>query len=342
MEAPRTGVLLVNLGSPASPGVGDVRRYLREFLSDPYVLDMPAPVRAALLHGVILRLRPRRSAEAYRKIWTAEGSPLLIHGRALRDAVSGELGPGYVVELAMRYGTPSIRAALQRLGAADVMRILALPLYPQYAAAATGSSVAKLEKELERAPELPPHEVLPPFYADPQFIAAWGEVARPELATFRPDYVLFSYHGLPVRQVRSADRSGSFCLARADCCEAITDANRLCYRAQCHATSRALAQTLALAPEAHGTAFQSRMGPTSWIEPHTDRLLPKLAAAGHRRLAVLCPAFVADCLETLEEIGVRAREQWRAAGGQELHLVPSLNAHPAWVTAVASWIQARA
>jgi ferrochelatase len=342
LEEPRTGVLLANLGTPASPRVGDVRRFLREFLSDPHVIDLPAPARRLLLELVILPFRPRRSAAAYQSIWLPEGSPLLVHGRALREALARRLGPSYAVELAMRYGSPSIPAALARLAALDVARILVLPLFPQYSNAATGSVVDRIEQELERRPELPPVELLPPFYADPGFVEAWTALAAPLLAAFRPDFVLLSYHGLPERQVRAEDASGAHCLARPDCCDALGAANRRCYRAHCFATSRALASALRLAPGAHATAFQSRLGRAPWIRPWTDELLPELAAAGRRRLAVLCPAFVADCLETLEEIGIRARASWRAAGGEELCLVPSLNASPRWVEAVAGWLRARA
>jgi ferrochelatase len=167
-------------------------------------------------------------------------------------------------------------------------------------------------------------------------------VARPELDAFAPDFVLLSYHGLPERQVRAADASGSHCLARGGCCDALGAANRRCYRAHCFATSRALAAALGLAPDRTATSFQSRLGPTAWIRPYTETLLAERAAAGDRRLAVLCPAFVADCLETLEEIGIRARQRWRELGGEELCLVPSLNAHPAWVAAVAHWVRSRA
>jgi ferrochelatase len=342
MDELRTGVLLINLGSPEAPTVGAVRRFLREFLGDPRVLDMPAPARWLLLNAVILPFRPRRSARAYRKIWLPQGAPLLVHGRALREAVAANLGSPYVVELAMRYGSPSIRRALARLCALDVARILVLPLFPQHSAATTGSVIERVEAEIDRRPEIPPIEVLPAFYAEPRFVAAWTELAQPELERFRPDFVLFSYHGLPERQLKAADPSGSRCLDRADCCETIEEANRDCYRAQCFATTRALVAGLELAPERHATAFQSRLGRTPWIGPHTDLLLPELVAAGHRRLAVLCPAFVADCLETLEEIGIRARQRWRELGGEELRLVPSLNASPAWVEAVAQWVRTRA
>ena len=336
----RTGVLLLNLGSPESTSTRDVRRYLREFLSDPQVIDLPGPLRWLLLNAAILPFRPRRSAAAYSKIWMAAGSPLLVHSRALRDAVSEELGNDYRVELAMRYGHPTIAGALERLSAADVARTLALPLYPQYSTAATESSIAAIEAAARASPEVAPIERLPPFYADSRFIDAWLAVARPTLDAFAPDYTLFSYHGLPRNQIRALHPK--HCFASATCCERLCESNRLCYRAQSLATTRSLAEALELSPEAHGFAFQSRLGPAKWIEPYTDRVLPELAQAGHRRLAVLCPTFVADCLETLEEIAIRAKQQWQQLGGEDFLLVPSLNAHPVWVNTVADWIRGRA
>jgi ferrochelatase len=341
MAGSQTAVLLVNLGTPRSPQPRDVRRYLREFLGDPRVLDMPAPLRHLLLEAVILPFRPRRSALAYQKIWTPEGSPLLVHGRALARAVAAELGEGYAVELGMRYGEPSIRSALGRLADGAPARLIALPLFPQYSTAATGSALAKIEQEHARLARLPALETLGAFYAEPGFVAAFAEVARERLAAFRPDFTLFSYHGLPERQVSALDTTGRHCLATPGCCDAIGAANRDCYRAQCFATTRALARSLALEPARVATSFQSRLGRTPWIKPYTDLLLPELAAQGHRRLAVLCPAFVADCLETLEEIGIRAHEQWRSLGGEALLLVPSLNAEPAWVKAIAGWVRER-
>jgi ferrochelatase len=337
MARNETAVLLVNLGTPRSPRPGDVRRYLREFLGDPLVLDMPAPLRFLLLELVILPFRPRRSARAYQKIWSPEGSPLLVHGRALARALAAELGAGYAVEIAMRYGEPGIREALQRLAARAPARLIGLPLFPQYSTAATGSVHAKLALEHARVPGLPPLEMLGAFYDRPEFTAAWAELAGERLGAFEPDFVLFSYHGLPERQLVRLDGGRGHCFASPGCCDAVGPANRDCYRAQCFATTRALAAELKLAPESLATSFQSRLGRTPWIKPYTDLLLPELAARGHRRLAVLCPAFVADCLETLEEIGIRAREQWRALGGEELLLVPSLNSEPAWVRAIASW-----
>jgi ferrochelatase len=333
------GVLLVNLGTPEAPRPREVRRYLREFLSDPRVIDIPALPRWLLLNAVILPTRPRASAAAYAKIWTPEGSPLLVHGRALRTAVAAELGDGFAVELAMRYGEPSLRDGLASLHAADVSEILMLPLFPQYSEAANGSVLARVRELTQPAAGRPPVRALDAFYADPGFVSAWAAIARLELDAFGPEHILFSYHGLPERQVRAADPSGRHCLASESCCDAIGPANRGCYRAQCFATTRALAQALELPHAAHTTSFQSRLGRTPWIRPYTDCVLQDLAARGVRRLAVLCPAFVADCLETLEEIGIRARAQWQELGGEELHLVPSLNAHPLWVSAVAQMIR---
>ena len=334
----RVGALLVNLGTPASPSVGDVRRYLREFLSDPRVIDLPALSRWMLLNFAILPFRPRVSARAYRKIWTADGSPLRVHGRALRDGVAKALGDGYVVELGMRYGSPSITEALGRLAVADVARIVVLPLFPQYSEAATGSAVARVMEIVQQVASVPPVETLGPFYDAPDFISAFASVARPRLDAFRPEFVLFSYHGLPERQIRRSDTLGGHCLSGASCCDSVSDVNRHCYRAHCFATTRALAAALNLDPESHAVAFQSRLGRTPWIRPYTDEVLPELAKRGVKRLAVMCPAFVADCLETLEEIGMRGRQQWCELGGEDLLLVPSLNAEPAWIAVVAESI----
>jgi ferrochelatase len=334
-----TGVLLVQLGTPDAPEPGAVRRYLREFLGDPRVLDVPAPARFALLYGAILPRRPRASARAYRAIWTAAGSPLLVHSRAFADALAKELGDGFRVALGMRYGAPSLVAAVESLAAARAARVVVLPLFPQYAASSTGSALERALALLGRRWNVPAVASVPPFFDDPGFVAAAAAVARPALEAARPDHVLFSYHGLPERQVRRSDASGGHCLARADCCDAPGAALAFCYRAQCFATSRALVAALGLDPARASTSFQSRLGRTPWIRPYTDEVLPELAARGVRRLAVLCPSFVADCLETLEEIGLRGRAQWRAEGGEELALVPCVNATPAWVSAAAALVR---
>ncbi len=338
----RVGVLLVNLGTPDSPRTGDVRRYLREFLSDPRVLDTHRLLRGALLYGTILPFRPRRAAAAYAQIWTEQGSPLLVHSRALAEGLQKTLGDGFRVELGMRYGAPSLDGALQRLAASGVERSVVVPLYPQYAGSSTGSSLERIYALAGRHWNVPALAVVPPFYDQRAFIAALAAVTRPALERFRPDHVLFSYHGLPERQVRRSDPSGRHCLATDECCAAIATANQSCYRAQCFATTRALAASLELPAARYGSAFQSRLAGTPWIRPFTDQLLPELAGRGVRRLAVLCPSFVADCLETLEEIGIRARAQWAELGGEALELVPCLNAHSAWLAALAGLVRARA
>jgi len=337
----RNGVLLVNLGSPDEPTTSAVRRYLREFLGDPRVLDMSGIGRALLLNLVILPFRPRRSAEAYAKVWTPEGSPLVVNGRALRDALRKVLGDDWAVELAMRYGAPSIERAVARLADADVERITVVPLFPQYASASTGSALEAVYCAAAERWNVPPLDILPSFYAEPGYIAALAAVARELPEAQRPDHVLISFHGLPERQIRKSDLSGAHCFASESCCDAIGPANRFCYRAQCAATARALAKALGLGPEHWTLSFQSRLGRTPWIQPYTDEVLPQLYERGFRRLAVVCPSFVADCLETLEEIGLRAREQWLALGGEELALIPCVNAHPAWVDVLAGWIRQR-
>ncbi len=331
MDSSPQGVLLINLGTPDAPETGPVRRYLREFLSDPRVLDIPPVGRAALLYGAILPFRPQKSAEAYRKIWMRQGSPLLVYGLALRDRLQDALGPAWTVELGMRYGKPSLGSALEKLRARGVRELSVVPLYPQYASSSTGSSLERVYQLVGEAWNVEAIRVLPPFYDRPAFLDAFADVGRPVLAEARPDHVLFSFHGLPERQVKKSDPTGAHCLARADCCDVQVPANRWCYRMQCVFTARALAQRLGLEAGKWTVTFQSRLGRTPWIKPYTDLVIPELARSGAKRLAVFCPAFVADCLETLEEIGIRARDQFLAHGGEALTLVPSLNAHPSWV-----------
>ncbi len=335
----RTGVLIVNLGTPDAPETGPVRRYLREFLSDPRVIDMNPVGRALLLNLVILPFRPRKSAEAYRLVWGEQGSPLLAHGIALADALRERLGPGIPVELGMRYGRPSIARALARLRERETDRVLVLPLYPQYASATTGSTLEKVFREAARLVNVPDLRTIPPFYDHPGFIRAFTAVGRPVLEEMRPDFVLFSYHGLPEAQVKKADETGRHCLRSDGCCEAIVSANRNCYRAQCFATSRLLARELGLETGRWQVTFQSRLGRTPWIRPYTDEVIAGLPARGFKRVAAFSPAFVADCLETLEEIGMRGKEAFLAAGGEDFRLVPSLNANPVWVDAVEDMVR---
>lgn len=330
------GLLLINLGTPDAPTPSAVRRYLRQFLGDPRVLDMSAIGRALLLNLIILPTRPAKSAKAYQQIWDAvRGSPLLYHSQDLAVAVGARLGDGWRVELGMRYGSPSIASALGKLVDAGVERIVVLPLFPHTASSSSGSALEELYQVAGKRLTVPRLAVVPSFHADDGFLDAEAAVAAPALAALAADHLLFSFHGLPERHMRAADPSGTHCLASDSCCAALTAVNRDCYRAQCYATARALADRLGLKVTDWSVAFQSRLGRVPWIKPYTDLVLPELAARGVKKLAVMCPAFVADCLETVEEIGMRAVEQWKSLGGEQLVLVPSLNASPRWVEAVA-------
>ena len=336
--AEKSGVLLVNLGTPDTPDVPDVRRYLREFLSDPRVIDIHPFTRWALLNLIILPRRPKRSAEAYRKIWTSEGSPLLVHSRALSRAVQERID--VPVELAMRYGNPSLASGIEALKKAGCDHIVVFPLYPQYASSTTGSTLEAIYTLLAQEQNVVPLTVIPPFFNDPRFIDAWAAVAAPILEDSTPEHVVMSFHGLPERHLRKADHSENHCLRAPDCCQALSEVNQHCYRAQCYATARALAARLGLSGDDHSVSFQSRLGRDPWIQPYTDSLLTQLTERGIKNIAVLCPAFVADCLETLEEIGIAACESVAAAGGR-LTLVPSLNDHPDWTDAAATMIRDR-
>lgn len=338
--SPPVGVLLLQLGTPDSPEVRDVRRYLREFLSDPRVLDIAAPARFLLLNAIILPFRPRRSAHAYSKIWTDQGSPLTIHTEALAAEVGGLLGDGYRVSYGMRYQNPPITAAVSELISAGCERLIVLPLFPQYASAAGGSATEKALEVVGALWNVPDVTTLGAFYDHPGFLDAAAQRARPLLDSFEPDHVLFSYHGLPEKQIRKSDPTGNWCLASETCCASITEANRYCYRAQSFATTRGLASRLDLEEGTYSTTFQSRLAGQKWIEPYTDKTLPVLRSRGVDRLAVLTPSFTADCLETLEEIGIRAREQWEDIGGEELLLVPCVNADPDWARAVTDMVKA--
>jgi ferrochelatase len=334
MDAGKTGLLLINLGTPAGPTARALRPYLREFLMDPRVIDVPALQRWLIVHLFILPFRPAKSAEAYAKIWTPEGSPLLVHGRALAGKVRRRLGAAAEVELGMRYGEPSIASALAALRGKGVQRIVVFPLYPQYSEATTGSTLEKLRQETARARWSPELHVVPPFYDRPEFIDAFAAVTRPTIERVRPEKVFISFHGLPERQILKADRSGSHCLRGDNCCERIVEVNRDCYRAQCVATAGLLADRLGLEEQKRVVCFQSRLGRTPWIRPYTDELLAEEAENGCRKAVILSPAFIADCLETLEELAIRGAETWREHGGETLELAPSLNAEDGWADAV--------
>ncbi|MBX3048979.1 MAG: ferrochelatase [Anaerolineales bacterium] len=328
------GILLINLGSPDSPTPEDVRPYLEEFLMDERVLDYPYPIRRMAVSLFILPKRPYSSAEAYQSIWWPEGSPLVVISQRLREQVQARTQ--LPVALGMRYGNPSIRGALRELLDAGAEQIYAIPLYPQFAMPTVETCIVETA---ERLAELHPGMTLethPPFYNDPRYIGALVESARPYVEGH--DHLLFSYHGVPERHLRKSDPTGGHCLSSPDCCSQPSPAHATCYRHQSLATTEAVAGALGLEVEDYSVGFQSRLGPDTWMRPFTVEQLTRLAHSGVKRLAVICPAFVADCVETLEEIGLRGRETFLEAGGEALTLVPCLNTNEDWVETVVGWV----
>ncbi|MCG6574970.1 ferrochelatase [Pseudomonas sp. AF32] len=327
-------LLLVNLGSPASTSVADVRRYLNQFLMDPYVIDLPWPVRR-LLVSLILVKRPEQSAHAYASIWWEEGSPLVVLSRRLQQAMTAQWTQG-PVELAMRYGEPSIESALVRLASQGHKKITLAPLYPQFADSTVTTVVEEARRVVREKGLDVQFSILQPFYDQPEYLDALVASARPYLAQDY-DHLLLSFHGLPERHLTKLDPTGFHCFKDADCCKnASSQVMATCYRAQCIRSAELFAKRLGLADGKWSVSFQSRLGRAKWIEPYTEARLDELAKSGVKKVLVMCPAFVADCIETLEEIGDRGREQFREAGGEELVLVPCLNDQPQWVKALST------
>ncbi|MBT4885304.1 MAG: ferrochelatase [Legionellales bacterium] len=333
----KIGVLLVNLGTPSDINIASVRAYLREFLADPRVVDLPFFVRYLLLYAVILPFRPKQSFEAYKKIWLPSGSPLMVHSENVAQKVSDSLGDNYKVVLAMRYGAPSIRESLEQLNDCD--KIVVQPLFPQYASATTGSIVEKVYKLIQDKNYITPINVLPEFYADDGFISAYTATVNKALKGKKIDKIIFSFHGLPVRHIT---KSGCQYLCKElSPCPLIGANNKTCYRAQCYATARLIAKKLGLTDEYYKVSFQSRLGSTPWIQPYTDNVINELALDERvRDIAVVCPSFVVDCLETLEEVGIQAKSQWHALGGRGFVLIPCINDNEIWIKALVDIIKA--
>jgi ferrochelatase len=330
------GVLLVNLGSPDSPSVPDVRRYLREFLMDGRVLDVNWFARFSIVYFAILPSRPKQSAEAYHKIWTAEGSPLVVTSRNVANRLKARVS--VPIELAMRYQNPSIPSAIRKLADQGIDDLLLIPLFPHYAMSSFETAVERVK---EVASQLAPRmkvRVQPPFFDQPDYIDAMVASTRDFLERDF-DHLLFSFHGVPERQIRKSDPSGCHCLTVANCCQVDNPAHATCYRAQCFKTVAAFVKKAGLPPNKYSVAFQSRLGRHPWLKPYTDVEVPKLATNGVRKLLVICPAFVSDCLETIEEIGMRARDLFLEAGGSEFALIPCLNEHPLWIEALRKMIE---
>ena len=327
----KKGLLLINLGTPDSTSRRDIKRYLREFLIDKRVIDVPAVVRYFLVYGLIVPFRSKNTAHAYQSIWTSRGSPLMVYTQDLVMSTQQRLGGQYHVALGMRYGAPSIEQALDELKTCDEITIV--PLYPQYSSAATGSSIEEVMRVLSHRNVIPSLRVVRDFYNHPDYILSQSEVIRSHLSNNY--HLLFSYHGIPERHIIKAG-CDTVC---ANDCHLVKLKNPACYRAQCFETSRLLAKELKLDAHQYTTAFQSRLGKTPWIKPYTDKVLSELIERGTQHLAVVCPSFTVDCLETLEEIGMRLKERWIDLGGREFALIPCLNTHKSWVETIAKWAE---
>ena len=324
----KKGVLLVNLGSPDSPAVGDVRRYLREFLMDCRVLDTPWIIRFLVVHFLILPFRPKKSAAAYREVWLPDGSPLVVTSKNVRKKLQARID--IPIELAMRYQNPPIEQAVDNLLEHGIDDILLIPLFPHYAMSSYESAVEKTRSVLRKKAPAVNLVVQTPYFDHQDYIQALAASAR-EMLDRGFDHLLFSFHGLPERQLKKTDPSGSHCLTANNCCIGNHPSHDTCYRAQCFKTAEAFVSTTGIPPEKFSVAFQSRLGRDPWLKPYTDLELSHLAKQGIKRMLVICPAFVSDCLETLEEIGMRAKETFIEAGGESLELIPCMNEHPLWL-----------
>jgi len=320
-------VLLVNLGSPDSPKVGDVRRYLNEFLMDGRVIDVAWPLRR-LLVGFILINRPKESAHAYSTVWTKEGSPLVVTSQHVQKLLQAQLS--VPVELAMRYQNPSIPAAVKRLAEQGITEVLLIPLFPHFAMSSFETAVVRVQEvAAQLAPKLKV-TVQPPYFADPDYLTALVASAEPQLRGGY-DHLLFSFHGIPERHLYKSDPTGCNCLRVSSCCDMASPAHATCYRAQCFKTVAGFVQRAGIPPEKYSVSFQSRLGNDPWLKPYTDFELQILPKRGVKKLLVICPAFVSDCLETIEEIGLRGRDTFLEAGGKEFALIPCMNEHPQWI-----------
>lgn len=331
----KTGILLVNLGTPDSPNNGDVFKYLNEFLTDGRVIDYPWLVRQLLVRGIIVPLRYKNSAKTYREIWDKNrGSPLLYHLQDLTKKVAAKLnGDEFVVEYAMRYQNPSLASVLEKFRLQQVNKIVVLPLFPQYSSACNGSVIQKVQEITSKWLTIPDLKYIHHFYDKEKFIDAFA--AQGNKFNFDDyDHVLFSYHGLPARHLKNGDITGKHCLQNKDCCAKITEINQHCYKAQCYETTRLITEKLGLPKGKFTVTFQSRLGKEVWLEPYTVAVIPELAKAGKKKLLVFSPAFVADCLETLYEIRTEYLELYQEHGGESITLVESLNSEDKWVEAV--------
>jgi len=330
------GVLLVNLGSPESPTPKDVKPYLDEFLMDKYVIDVPFLLRALLVRGIILQTRPKKSAAAYAKIWWDEGSPLVVISKRMHEKVKQQVE--VPVALAMRYGNPSILAGLQELRDKGVTEVLLFPLYPQHAMAST-TTILVLAEELRKKhfPEMKFASV-PAFYNKPDYLKNLADSIKGHLEGYDYDHLLFSYHGIPERHIRKTDVTKSHCKIDGSCCNTPSPAHEFCYRHQCYETTKQVVKLLGIPEGKYSQTFQSRLAGDKWLTPYTDVEVNKMPEKGIKKLAVVTPAFVSDCLETLEEIAMEANHEFKAHGGEEFKAIPCLNDGDEWCSTVGNWI----
>lgn len=334
----KTGVLLVNLGTPDSTKTADVRKYLREFLSDRRVIDVHPIGRFLLVNLIIAPFRAPKSAAEYRKLWTEKGSPLLFHSVKVTEMLQNKLGDQFDVKLAMRYQSPSISKALGEFEKSRIKKLIVIPLFPQYASATNGSVHDEVMRQLRKWELLPELQFIDSFPTHPKVIETFAQNGKKHLEKEEYGHVIFSYHGLPERQLKKADPE---CKCDSNCCSVFSDRNRLCYRAQCFETSRHLAKALNIPEEKYTVSFQSRLGKDPWIQPYTDATIEELAKKGVKKILAFSPAFVADCLETTIEIGEAYAEDYEHMGGEKLQLVESLNDNPLWVEALEDMVRER-
>ena len=330
------GVLLVNLGSPDSPEPKDVKKYLGEFLMDEKVIDVPKWARTLLVKGIILNTRPKASAKAYKKIWWNEGSPLIVLSERLKEKVQKLVK--IPIELSMRYGSMTIKSGLEKLVKQGVDEVLIIPLYPQFAMATTETILVlaeNLQKDFFPSVKI---NSLQPFYNDPEYIKVLSESIKQFLQDKKYDHLLFSYHGIPERHIRKSDITKSHCKIDKSCCVTPSKAHEFCYKHQCLEVTRLVGEYLKMKADTYSTSFQSRLGFDPWLRPYTDRTIETLGKNGTKNMAIVTPAFVSDCLETLEEIAMEGEEIFHEAGGENFTTIPCLNDDPNWVKLLAKWI----
>lgn len=326
----------MNLGSPDSTNVKDVKKYLDEFLMDERVIDKPWVLRALLVKGIIVPFRAPKSAEAYKTIWTEKGSPLIVISKQLRDALKKEVEEP--VAIAMRYGNPSVKDAFDELVEKnpDLEEVLAVPMYPHYAMSSYETAVEHATEQYKKGKYQFKLTTIKPYYDNEEYINALCESIKLHLQT-EYDLMLFSYHGVPVRHIYKGDVTGQHCLKVTDCCDVPSEAHKYCYRHQCWTTTKLVTERLNIAKDKWQFSFQSRLGRDPWLQPYTAVQLAELPKQGVKKIVVVCPAFVSDCLETLEEIAEQGRESFLHNGGEKFEMIPCLNVHPLWVRAIAKW-----